>query len=252
MTEDPISDYLPSFDPAEDTGIGKNANIVDALSHATGLRDVSSLYLGVDGSTLFPDGEQTIRIINNQPITQGDFRKIWRYNGLMYGLVGLIIEKVSGMSYREYIETRMLSPLGMNSTSMISSTRAQQQSQQSQPATPYIVMADGSLKDIPISAYGHGSPLATGCGLQSSVEDLLKWSTAIMNSYRDMNGMSTPKSEEKITLREMQQILSPVCALPTSVGGSASYCLSWFLMRGGFIYDDIFDQLMEGANDLFR
>ena len=210
---------------------------------------MTSLYLGMDGSTLFPNGERTIRVINNLPVTQGDFRKTWRYNGLMYGLVGLMIEKASGMSYREFLETRILSPLGMKSTSIILSTRTQQQPQQDQMATPYIVMADGSIKDIVVSEYGHGSPLAIGCGLQSSVEDLLKWSTTIMSSYRRINGIEMSTRNDKTVLQEMQRILKPVCALPTSIGGSASYCLGWFLMRGQFIYNDIFDHLMEGAKD---
>ena len=244
-TDTPISEYLPSFNPAGDSEIGKHATIIDALSHATGLKDVSSLYLGVDGSTLFPNGPRTVRTINNLPITQGEFRKVWRYNGLMYGLIGLVIEKASGKSYDEFLETRILSPMGLHSTSTVFSDRARVMLQQDQTATPYIVLADGSVKDIPVSKYGYGTPLAFGCGLQSSVGDLLKWSTAIINSYRSTHGTGKPISAGDLILREMQKILSPVCALPTSIGGSAAYCLGWFLMKGQFIFDDIFDQLME-------
>ena len=205
---------------------------------------MSSLYLGVDGSTLFPNGQRTIQTINNLPIAQGEFRKVWRYNGLIYGLIGLVVEKVSGMTYDDFLETRILFPLGLHSTSTVLSERAKRTLQQDQPATPYIVLADGSIKDIPVSKYGYGSPLAIGCGLQSSVEDLLKWSTAIIDSYRSVHGMETLIGTGYPILREMQKILSPVCTLPTSRGGSAAYCLGWFLMNGQFIFDDIFDQLM--------
>ena len=243
----PISEYLPSFNPSGDPEIGKSANVVDALSHATGLKDVSSLYLGVDGSTLFSNGERTIRTINNLPVAQGEFRKVWRYNGLMYGLIGLVIEKVAGMTYHEFLESRILTPLGLHGTCTIFSDRAKEILQQGQLATPYIILTDGSVKDISVSEYGHGTPLAIGCGLQSSVEDLLKWSAAIIDSYRSIHGLETHNSTSHPTLREMQKILSPACTLPTSIGGVASYCLGWFLMKGQFIFDDIFDQMMERA-----
>lgn len=41
------------------------------------------------------------------------------YTNIAFELLGLVLSKVSGMSYEEYIATSILNPLGMNATTFV-------------------------------------------------------------------------------------------------------------------------------------
>ncbi len=44
------------------------------------------------------------------------FRSLYQYNNHMYMALGVLIEKVSGLSWEDFIKTRLLNPLGMKNT----------------------------------------------------------------------------------------------------------------------------------------
>jgi CubicO group peptidase (beta-lactamase class C family) len=48
----------------------------------------------------------------------------WRYNNSAYALAGLLIEKISGMPYEDYIVKHVLTPLGITVTHPVNPTDA--------------------------------------------------------------------------------------------------------------------------------
>ncbi len=92
------------------------------------------------------------------------------YNNSAYFFLGLIIEKVTGQTYEEYLKVTFFDPLGMDNTSYCSTSEVTQNKVYGYSYTP-----DG-LKQ---KAYlNHTWPYAAG-SLCSTTEDLLTWMTAL-------------------------------------------------------------------------
>lgn len=53
-----------------------------------------------------------MKYINNRPLVR-PFRAQFGYNNLHYELAGSVIEQVSGQSYFDFMQSRLLNPLGM-------------------------------------------------------------------------------------------------------------------------------------------
>lgn len=110
----PVKDYLPWF---EATYKGKAAVITvgQLLHHTSGIpqETISRIPAGNEPDAL----EKMVRgltgvALNNIPGTK------YEYASPNYDIIGLIIEKVSGMSFETYITTEVLQPLGMLATRM--------------------------------------------------------------------------------------------------------------------------------------
>jgi CubicO group peptidase (beta-lactamase class C family) len=109
----------------------------------------------------------------------------FKYSNTAYLILGLIIEKVSGKTYEEYLRERVFTPLQMTSTMHIDRTRVQRNR-----ATPYSHQAP--LYDLvggidlttstqlrPVPLLRQTPPQADG-GLLSTIDDLHKWTRAIL------------------------------------------------------------------------
>jgi CubicO group peptidase (beta-lactamase class C family) len=123
----------------------------------------------------------------------------WRYSNSGYVLLGMIIEKVSGERYEEYVEEHLLRPLGLKNTGMDHSS--------SHLAIGY---DDSETESIPMDM----SSLYSAGGFYSTVEDLFRWSQALMN------GSVLPKQLSDL-------MITPFAA--TQDGSGRSYGYGWFL-----------------------
>ncbi|MGH9947021.1 MAG: serine hydrolase domain-containing protein [Pyrinomonadaceae bacterium] len=107
---DKITLYLPNV-PA----VWGQVTVRNLLSHTSGIPDY----------TTAPDWRQNIRLdrspqdlikpVMSLPFTFAPGEK-WEYSNTNYYLLGMIIEKISGKSYAEYLNERIFRPLGMNGT----------------------------------------------------------------------------------------------------------------------------------------
>lgn len=92
------------------------------------------------------------------------------YSDTGYNLLGLIIERVTGIPYGEYVELELLQPLGMRYTFYAEPSRRPYRT-----AKGYTVEA-GQV--VPARAISLTVPYAAGA-LASSAEDLLRWDQAL-------------------------------------------------------------------------
>lgn len=88
------------------------------------------------------------------------------YHRFGYVLLGMIVEKLSGKNYSEFLTEQVLKPLEMNSTQYGDSSAVIQ----NRPSTPYTI-ENGKLGNTFVS-FGKSDP---GAGLNSSVADLAKF-----------------------------------------------------------------------------
>lgn len=111
------------------------------------------------------------------------------YNNTAFVFLGLIIEKVTGKPYQDYLQEIFFDPLGMSRTSYTSNTKVIKNKVNGYVYTPKGLQQNGYLNyDIPYSAGA----------LSSSTEDLLVWMRALHTGkvlsepmYQSLIGSST-------------------------------------------------------------
>lgn len=105
----PVQKYLPWF-TLKDTEVSKEITIKNLICHSSGIS-------GKDGTEALVNDdmpiEQFVKNLKNIPITYNVNTK-FEYSNINYQILGEIVQKVSGMSYQEYIEKNIFKPLEMN------------------------------------------------------------------------------------------------------------------------------------------
>jgi len=159
---DRVRDYLPWF-TLYDPYVSDNFTIRDLLTHRSGLKTFSGdlIWYGTDLSR-----EDVIRNAKYLEPTYG-FRGGWGYNNIMYITAGLVIEKVSGMGWDDFIRERMLIPLKMDRT--VSSTTVL--SEMDNVSAPHNDFEDGLIT----IEWLNWDNVAPAGGLISSVNDVSQW-----------------------------------------------------------------------------
>lgn len=109
--DDPITKYLPDY-PAQ----GNTVTIHHLLNHTSGIKGFR--ILAEENRQRFRMDltyEEMTDLYGNQPF---DFKPGDRfmYNNMAYYLLGEIIGQITGMSWYEYVEKELLTPLGLNET----------------------------------------------------------------------------------------------------------------------------------------
>ena len=108
--DDKVVKYIPEFKMYNDY-VTQEFTIRDLLTHRSGLG------LGAGDLMIWPDGNNftTQDIIMNlqylKPVSA--FRAKYDYDNLLYIVAGEVIHKVSGISWGEFIENRIMKPLEM-------------------------------------------------------------------------------------------------------------------------------------------
>lgn len=144
----------------------------------------------------------------------------WFYLNEGYLILGYIIEKLSGMDYRNYVKKRVLEPLGMDRTFF----GKEKLEADSDAATPYIVTKEGKHKK---SEYLYS--LSADGGLLSNVMDLAGYITMYLNRG-EYNGTTILSSE---LVAEMEK---PRTKLPLQVFGGEAYGFGLAIIPNFFGY----------------
>ncbi len=168
---DKVVDYIPEF-KMYSPYVTENFNIQDLLTHRSGLG------LGAGDLMLFPDGSDfTIKDVLSsfqyqKPVSA--FRTKYDYDNLLYIVAGELIARVSGMSWTDFIEIRIMKPLEMSR----SAGSFESLKDKTNIALPHTSEKE-ELKQI--QTYSHNLTNAAG-GIYSSVNDLSKWLLAQLNA----------------------------------------------------------------------
>jgi len=162
--DDAISDYLPDFQTH-----GRRITIEQILTHTAGLPSLVDL----DDFEKFARQDHTVpellALTRNLPL-HFEPNAGYRYSDTGYIALGAVIEKVSGMSYGDFVESKIFRPLRMNGSFYGDDSRILPRR-----ARGYSKNSDGVIKAPYISM---SVPHAAG-SLVSTVEDLLRWDVAL-------------------------------------------------------------------------
>ena len=153
--DDPLEQHLPDVSHGSLT-LGR------MLAHASGLQREPPGE--VWESLVFPGEEELLAgLVDAEQVLAGD--QAWHYSNLAYALLGHVVSRVSGMPFRDYVQTRLLEPLGLARTTWGMSTPP--------AAKPYFVepYSDAVRREPELELGGKGGE----SGLSSTVEDLARW-----------------------------------------------------------------------------
>ncbi|WP_108870360.1 serine hydrolase [Aquimarina aquimarini] len=169
--DDKVKKHLPYF-ALYDPWVSNEVTIRDILSHRVGLGTFSGDVIWYKSNLT---SEEIIKRVKHLP-KKHDFRAGFGYSNVMYITAGEIIKKVTGKSWGQNVQERILNPLGMNRT--ISSIK--KLDEKKNYATPH---ARENNKNIPVAWVDWEEIGALG-GLISSVEDVSKWMIFNLNHGR--------------------------------------------------------------------
>ncbi|WP_343517762.1 serine hydrolase [Sphingomonas sp.] len=107
--DEPLTRYLPEF-KMHDPAVTGMFTVRDLLVHRSGLP------LGAGDLMYFPqstaDAAQVMRALQFLRPVRG-FRTGYDYDNILYIVAGILIERISGKSWRAFVGERLLAPLGM-------------------------------------------------------------------------------------------------------------------------------------------
>lgn len=169
--EDRLTDVFPDFG-----AYGRQITIRHLLNHTSGLIDYEDIldkeYEGIaDGKRPQIKDAGVLELLKRQSKTRFAPGTHWAYSNSGYALLAMIVEKKSGLSFGEFLRTRIFLPAGMSQT----------------------VAYEKGKNEVPHRAYGHtqsgaewhetdqsstSAVLGDG-GIYSSLNDLAKWERAL-------------------------------------------------------------------------
>ncbi|MFN3311705.1 MAG: serine hydrolase [Thermomonas sp.] len=224
-TTDRVIDHLPWF-RMSDPYVTREMRIRDLLAHRSGLS------LGAGDLLYWPTTTYTTREVAERlkdvPLT-GGFREQYAYDNILFGVAQLVIEQASGMSYKQFLQTRIWQPLGM--------TETRYNSDDLKPGDNVAVgNALYDFKDLrPVPSPTSWRNVSGAGGIYSSVHDLAKWMN-LQLAGGEIPGSGGKRLFSEARQREMWTMLTPIPVgkpvvpeLAPAVPNFSGYAQGWFL-----------------------
>jgi CubicO group peptidase (beta-lactamase class C family) len=210
--DDHLTDFFPEF-PA----YGKPITVRNLLNHTSGLPDYEDILEKQYPNT--PDNQipqikdaGVLKLLEQQTSPKFPAGTKWDYSNSGYATLAMIVEKVSGKSFGEFLRDRIFVPLKMTNT----------------------LAYEKGKNEVPHRAYGHAkekdswkqtdqsstSAVLGDGGIYSSLDDLAKWDRAL----RDHTLLS--EAEMQPALTPAQLTTGPA---KNNEGKDVSYGFGWFL-----------------------
>ena len=217
--ETKVIDIIPEF-RLYNAYVTEDFNIKDLLTHRSGMG------LGAGDLMLWPDSSSFTKeeIIHNLRYLKqtSSFRTKYDYDNLLYLVAGEVVGRVSGQGWDEFVESRIMKPLGMTK-SAASLNRVDDRSNMIDAHVP----VDGVLQVVPMYS---STLLDPAGGIMSSVADMSKWVMMQLNRGKYGEGYS----KQILSERAHREMWTPQTIIPVRNPGPyrshfSAYGLGWGL-----------------------
>lgn len=168
--DDRVISHLPEFQ-LKDPAHTRQITIRDLLTHRTGMGNTDHLWYIVPHTAA--DIISRLRLIE----PSYPFRAGFVYQNIMYMTTGEIVGRVSGMPWIDFVENRLLQPLGM-SRSIVNADRAYALPNVARAHTPD---PEGNVKLVQFRYEAIDPDLAAAGMIWSSVNDMSRWIRMLLN-----------------------------------------------------------------------
>jgi CubicO group peptidase (beta-lactamase class C family) len=160
----PVRDYIAEF-RLHDPVATERVTVRDLLCHHSGLPRHDWIWIPGDLSR----GEMLTALRHLEPAR--DIRTEFQYNNLAYNVAGIVIERVSGLSYEEFVRTRLTDKLQMRV-----GFSAEEHAAAEDAAVPYLLERDDErrrAKFFPIATTAAGAIVTSVAALANWMKFLL-------------------------------------------------------------------------------
>ena len=209
--DDRLTSVFPDF-PA----YGRDITIRHLLQHTSGLPDYENLMALRDPGVPVEDAQikdaEVLELLERQ--TAGKFApgSQWEYSNSGYVVLGLIIEKVSGLPFGRFLKDRIFAPLKMDGS----------------------VVYERGKNEVPNRAFGHSFEKGTWRETDQSATSATLGDGGVYSSLRDMARWDAALREHALlSAAEWQLAITPVvtpAGPPVEPDGTpAAYGFGWFL-----------------------
>jgi len=154
---DPLSKYIPEL-----LKYAQGITIRHLLTHTSGIPDVGDL--GIDHPSL--TNKEVLKTLTKQDSLAFTPGTKYQYSNTGYILLSVIVERITGKPFKDYLTEKILAPLKMSNTFLYDGS----QNKSNQVAIGYNQF--GKKDDYNSFETGDG-------GIYSTVDDLLKWDKAL-------------------------------------------------------------------------
>jgi CubicO group peptidase (beta-lactamase class C family) len=173
--DDKLSTFFPEFPP-----YAQRITVRQLLNHTSGLPDYEALFVASGKVSpnwprsihdppddYEPTARDALHLLEQQAKLRFEPGAKWEYSNSGYVVLGQIVEKVAGQTYRNFMREEIFKPLGMANSDVYDETRVEIQTRAasySKDGTSY-----RNIDYTPVSLiYGEGNILST-------LEDIYKW-----------------------------------------------------------------------------
>ena len=207
--DDKVIEHLPWFQMS-DPYVTREMTIRDLLSHRSGLG------LGAGDMLFWPatdySTEEVVRRLRNVPLATS-FRSAYAYDNILYAVAQLVIEKVSGQKYADFVRENIFVPVGMTDSRINSDALGKDDTN---VAIGHAKFNFSELTPVPAMSWSNNS--AAG-GIYASVNDLSKWMIVQLNG--GVLGQGADGKEKRLfsaaRQREMWSMITPIPVRPSSI-----------------------------------
>ncbi len=196
--DDDVRTHVPEL-----PDFGEPVTVRHLLTHTSGYREIYNL-LSMAGRRFdhgdYVSRDEIIQVVQNQPALQNEPGAEWNYNNTAYGLAALIVERVSGQSFTDFMQENVFEPLGMDR----SVARPHVQAIVEGRTVGYAPDPQGGYREM----RDLGGSIGAGA-VYASIEDLETW----VENYRE------PRVATRATIDEM------MTSFVTTAGDTTGYGL---------------------------
>lgn len=231
----PAHDILPEMSRETELYTAK-LSVLDILSHRTGKAWGDALYLESNNRILLPK-EQSIPIFDY--LTQVEpVRSKYMYNNHAYNIAGLVIEKISGMNWDEFVTKNIFEPLGMTRTFT-------SHPDDTNVAMPYNILTNRDPWPLLPCNASNKTLMFAGQSVRTSIADLLEYSKAYLQALGEITPPSSASTATRYSgtkplikqqglvparvnpIRQIETIVRPHVARPVATVLEQTYGLGW-------------------------
>jgi CubicO group peptidase (beta-lactamase class C family) len=206
--DDRLVTHLPELG---DTSGARDARIDDVLIHASGLVRTGD-YDEVPGGAATSAADM-IRSMRTLPFIQQSNRS-YAYSNYAFSLLGLVVERRSGKSYRAFVDAEILAPLGLPTASW-----SQRELPAPARARSYATPKDATPRPIDEVELGAATPSG---GLYWSARDLARWGAHHAGAY------ASEEAAGPVRASTVRALLTPrVDPKPVADGVPIAHALGW-------------------------
>ena len=198
-----VIDYLPEF-RMKDPWVTANFTVKDLLTHRSGLAPFVGDMLLWPEPNAFTVEDIIYALRFYEPVSS--FRTKYAYDNQLYIVAGEIIPRVTGQSWGEFVENRIMRPAGMKHCFADRIPKRKMRNL----ATPHGVI-EGQLSVIDRSRISSQPPIyAAAGGVICSLEDMLTWARTQLKQG------TTPKGLELFSKAQSREMWKPQIMLGVS------------------------------------